>query len=410
MRYLRFLLILLALGLPLVAAAQDGADDDVTTEGDNDAEGENDPLFEQVFGKRATPQPAEIEVPLVIDEVDRSLITITTAEDPNDITIDARALLTETRAFLLAEPQARLAGLVKNDKLTVKDLATLRIKTVFDQGDLVLRLEIPADIRKPMDLPFSSRGQPPPAENPVGPANYSAYLNMRTGLDYVHETDSRDGEGKQPLRADFNGAFALPRLAFDYRLSYTERDDRPLQRGDMRFLFDQPEHLRRIAVGDVDYPVSRFQGFVPLGGISVARNYTLNPYVVTEPQGRSEFVLLSASRVEILVNGSRVRTLRLPAGRYNIRDLPISGGANDVILRITNDVGEVQEIAYSLFFDSDLLAPGLDRYSFTLGFPQDVEDGLYKYDTAKTSFSSNYRVGLTNSLTAGGSLQGNNDQ
>lgn len=131
---------------------------------------------------------------------------------------------------------------------------------------------------------------------------------------------------------------------------------------------------------------------------------------MTEPQGRSEFLLLSASRVEILVNGSRVRTLRLPAGRYNIRDLPISAGANDVILRITNDVGEVQEIAYSLFFDSDLLAPGLDRYSFTMGFPQDVEDGLYKYDTAKASFSSNYRYGLTDALTAGASLQGNNDQ
>jgi hypothetical protein len=89
---------------------------------------------------------------------------------------------------------------------------------------------------------------------------------------------------------------------------------------------------------------------------------------------------------------------------------PSAVAFNDVVLRITNDVGEVEETTFSLFFDSELLAPGIDQFSASIGLPAEEKTGIRAYDTSRTTFSGNYRRGITNTLTLGADLQGNNIQ
>ncbi len=121
-------------------------------------------------------------------------------------------------------------------------------------------------------------------------------------------------------------------------------------------------------------------------------------------------MLPTTSQVEVVINGATVRSFRLPAGRYDLRDLPLGSGVNDVVLRITNDVGEVEEITYSLFFDSALLGPGIDQFSASFGLPVEEKTGTRTYDTSSATFSGNYRRGITNTLTLGGDFQANGIQ
>lgn len=409
----KFLLILLflfgSLALPHAVQAQGSG---ASAAEEETADDDTDKLFEQVFGKRQTGGAPALEVPLVVDGVDRGSINIEPADDPFDTKMDYEAFTDQVVDFLTDEAADQLLAIPAEDgKIKTGDLFDLGIMAEFDSFDLVMQIEIDPELRKPLPLNLTNRGRAPRSlTDPLGPAPLSAYVNIRSGLDHVHETTGDSETGTNPVRVDFAGALALPKAAFDYRFSYNENSSRPWQRGDLRVLRDVPESALRWTYGDLSFPTTNFQSFTPMGGITVARNYALQPYVVTEPVASNEFVLRSQSQVEVLINGAVVRTFRLPAGRYDLRDLPLGSGVNDVTLRITNDVGEVEETTFSLFFDSELLGPGIDQFSASLGLPAEEQTGHRTYDTSRTTFSGNYRRGITNTLTLGVDLQGNNIQ
>ena len=411
----KFLLILLiqfgSLGLPHAVQAQ-AQGSDASAADEKAAEGYTDKLFEQVFGKRQTGGAPALEVPLVVDGVDRGSINIEPSDDPLNTKMDQEAFVDQVIDFLTDDGADQLLAIPAEDgKITAGALFDLGIMAEFNSFDLVMQIDIDPELRKPLPLNMTNRGRAPRSlTDPLGPAPLSAYVNIRSGLDHVHETTGDSETGTNPGRVDFAGALALPKAAFDYRLSYNENSSRPWQRGDLRVLRDVPESALRWTYGDLSFPTTNFQSFTPMGGITVARNYALQPYVVTEPVASNEFVLRAQSQVEVLINGAVVRTFRLPAGRYNLRDLPLGSGVNDVILRITNDVGEVEETTFSLFFDSELLGPGIDQFSASLGLPAEEQTGHRTYDTSRTTFSGNYRRGITNTLTLGVDLQGNNLQ
>lgn len=390
-----------------------GADGPAPLADDGSASGnDSDKLFEQVFGRRQSGGQPALEVPLVVDGVDRGLISIETDDDPFATKLDREAFLDQVSDFLNEDGAQLLLELPDEDgKISAGALFDLGIMAEFDSTDLVMKIEIDPGLRKPLPLNLTNRGSAPRSlTEPLGPAPLSAYVNIRTGLDHVHETSGDGDTGTNPVKVDLAGAVALPRAALDYRLSYNENSARPWQRGDLRVLRDFPDSAMRWTYGDLSFPTTNFQSFTPMGGVTVARNYALQPYVVTEPIASNEFVLRSPSQVEVLINGSVVRSFRLPAGRYDLRDLPLGSGVNDVVLRITNDVGEVEETTFSLFFDSELLAPGIDQFSASLGLPAEEKTGIRAYDTSRTTFSGNYRRGITNTLTLGADLQGNNIQ
>ena len=396
-------------------AGEAGADEG---DGDNDGEGSDqalpstDKLFEQVFGRRQGPGQPSLEVPLVIDGIDRGTIDIEVADDPFETKMDRQALVDQVVDFLNEEGTEQFFALpFEDDKMMAGTLFEIGIMAEFDNADLVLRIDIDPQLRRPLPLNMSNRGRPPTSlTDPLGPAPTSAYVNVRTGLDHVHETTGTGKTGKRPVRVDLAGAIAVPRAALDYRFSYNENSTRPWQRGDLRVLQDFPESAMRWTYGDLNFPTTNYQAFVPMAGVTLARNYTLQPYVVTEPVTSNEFVLRTASQVEVVINGATVRTFRLPAGRYDLRDLPLGSGVNDVVLRITNDVGEVEETTYSLFFDSSLLATDIDQFSASLGLPAEERSGTQTYDTSKVTFSGDYRRGVTNTLTLGADFQANKIQ
>lgn len=279
-------------------------------------------------------------------------------------------------------------------------------RVVYDPQRALLRLQVMPESLKGRSLSLD-RGNLPAYAEPVAPASHSAFLNMRSGMDYVHESAGPDG--RQPVRADFDGAFNVRGWVIEGRADYVEGESRPWQRDDMRVVHDLPDRMVRLAAGDLSYPVSQFQSYAPMMGLSVARNFTLQPYRVTEPTGQESFLIRSPSRVDVIVNGRTVRTLQLEPGPYDISDFPVADGSNDVVLLITDATGNVEEKRFPLLSDRNLLKKGLHEYAYNVGIRSETEDRRIVYDGDRPAFSLFHRYGVDDTLTAGFAAQGDGD-
>src|ERR1051325_9830488 len=280
-----------------------------------------------------------ITVPLYVEKRSPVDIQITIATNREDLKLQAPPLLQELEPLLRPEllQQLRSAADAQGN-LRLQALKELGLDAVFDEGKLELRVAVPAEFRRASDIRFSASALPPGAESALNPSAFSAYLNLRTGFDYVEQSASGRNEGLQPFRGDLDGAVNLNRWVVEGSGSYTEDADTPWRRNDTRLVYDDPPRRIRYSLGDLAYPVTGFQSFQPLLGLTVARNFSLQPYRITQPLGQTSFFLKGPSKVEVLVNGQPVQTLQLPAGPQNMRDFRFANGANDLTLRITDEV------------------------------------------------------------------------
>jgi outer membrane usher protein len=352
-----------------------------------------------------------IIVPLFVEQRAPVDIQVTLSIPWDDPKLQSAPLLRELEPLLRPELLKQLqAAADAHGNLRLQVLQELGLDAEFDEGKLELRVAVPAELRRASNIQISGRELPPGAESAVSPSAFSTYVNLRTGFDYVEQSASGQNEGLQPFRGDLEGAVNLHNWVVEGSASYTEDADTPWRRNDVRLVYDDPPRMIRYSLGDLSYPVTGFQSYQPLLGLTVARNFSLQPYRITQPLGQTSFFLKGPSKVEVLVNGQPVQTLQLQAGPQNLRDFRFASGANDVTLRITDEVGRVEIIQLSYFFDYSLLAQGEQEFAYSIGVPSRLAPGGREYEGQFPGYSAFHRIGLTDRVTAGLNLQGEDDQ
>lgn len=130
---------------------------------------------------------------------------------------------------------------------------------------------------------------------------------------------------------------------------------------------DQPERLLRWTAGDLATRSDEGSAGVLLGGLSVSTLARLDPTRVRYPLGTVRGQALLPSEVEVYVDGQRVRTERVPAGVFEIRDLVTPLGARSVHLLVRDPYGRVQRFDETLYASPRLLAPGLHDFQYAIG-------------------------------------------
>ncbi len=325
------------------------------------------------------------------------------------------------KSYVRMEPVlAALQSLVPEEKLRAIEASAvegyIRLETVaqagvdvwFDDRLVGIVMEVPAENRGVQSLSARHRydlsHRSVTEQSPV-----SAYANFRGAQDYVG-SGIEGQEGRQDFRMSTDGALNMNGWVLEGAGDYLENSDRPWARGDVRLVHDLPEDMVRLAAGDLSYPVTGFQSFQRMGGVTVARNFDLQPYRVSEPTGQTSFFLKSPSRVDILVNGRRVQTLQLDAGPFDISDFPVVTGSNDVEILITDATGRTEVKSFDIVSGTNLLAAGLHKYAYNIGVDSNVENREIRYDTGQPVLSAFHRYGVTDALTLGANLQGDQDQ
>jgi outer membrane usher protein len=357
-----------------------------------------DELFERIFG-RPRPQAQAIAIPLFINEQAQGQAVVDIAGETAQ-RVQGRAVLDRTRAILQPEVQGQLEAAIDEDGfLAVEDLRQAGLEVIFDPSRLELYLQIPPALRQTNVI--NQFGLPPEAAEALPTSTVSGYVNLRAGQNIAWS-----GSGRQPLNLALDGALNVSGWVLEGSGNWVEGRAQGFSRGDVRLVRDDTTQAIRYVMGDLSIPVTgTFQTVVPMVGISASRNYALQPYRVTRPTGEYTFFLERPATVEVFINDSRVQQLRLQPGPQDIRNLPLSTGTNDVQLIITDDLGQVQRLNFSAALAGNLLAPGLQQFSYNLGFPSGSGGGgrQYQWDTPVLSLA--HRWGARDDLTLGGYLQ-----
>jgi outer membrane usher protein len=360
--------------------------------------------YGQAPARAAAPRSVEINLPLTLDG--RYLgdlpVTLTGEKASLDATRFLELLRPEIQASVLGQIQAN----VKDGKLTPEAATSGALDVRYDTAQQQIEVTVPVSARTMRVIQV--QGGPTTNKTPViSPATISALLNVGTDVEYIWENPNKDEEGMQPVRGffDFAGRVGGDKgVAFISRQSFDTGGDHLVQRNESRLIYDDVRRMMRFTAGDLQYRGSAFQGAPRLAGVGVERYFGLEPNFVYRPIAQNQIELDSSATVEVQINGVTIRQLRLDPGRYDLRNLPLTQGSNNVDIVIRDASGRVSTLSSRRFFDNDLLGEGITDISFAAGVRSEFENGGigYSKDLAGTGFVLH---GFSPVLTAGANAQ-----
>lgn len=329
------------------------------------------------------------ELPVLLTRDDRFIV------DSEGFQVLIRPLLTE-------EAQADLAASLEGvESFAPEEINATGIQLDYDPEQLaVLVLRIDPTRRLP-ELLFQ-RGRPDEPEQP--PEDFSAYLNTNLAV------QRRGSSGDIDTPSVFlNGAIRYKSLVFEADVQGREdrfTGDYEVERRYARFVFDQPEEYRRWYLGDLDPETRGRQGFVELGGLGVARQRRrFEPFRNNVLAGARQLVLQEEATVRVLRNGVFVREFRLDPGQYDLSNLPLDTGSNDIQLEIQGESGTLEQVSYSAYLDSIDLEPGDYEYGAYLGVTNNGFFGSPDYSGGDLAFTGYWRKAFINKPALGLGLQ-----
>ena len=171
------------------------------------------------------------------------------------------------------------------------------------------------------------------------------------------------------------------------------------------------DRKRRMAyrVGDIVGGGLSWTRPLRLGGVQVSRDLSIRPDLVTVPLPHVSGSAAVPSSVEVLVNGASVFRGSVPAGPFEISDVPVPAGRSAGKLVVEDALGNTIEQDVTLATTPNLLARGLFEFSAEAGLPRrGYGISSFDYDTAPVA-SATGRVGVSDWLTLEAHAEGGVD-
>ncbi len=333
------------------------------------------------------------ELPVILTKDDRFIV-------------DSEGFIRLINPLLTEAAQADLtASLQGNTQFAPDEINAAGIQLDYDPTQLaVLVLRIDPTRRVPESL-FTG-GQSEPAEQ--GPEDFSAYLNSNISVSRRHSTGDIDAPS-----VFLNGAARYKNVVFEADVQGRQvpfTDNYEVQRRYARFVYDEPKDYRRWYLGDMDPETRGRQGFIEMGGVGVSRQKRrFDSFRNNVLSGGRELILQESSVVRVSRNGVFVREFRLDPGQYDVSNLPLDAGSNDVEIEVVGESGRRETIGYSAYLDSIDLEPGDYEYGAFLGATSNSFFGQPDYSAGELAFTGFYRKAFENRPAIGLGLQASED-
>jgi outer membrane usher protein len=320
--------------------------------------------------------------------------------------VDTAGFIALISPLLTPEAQSSVReSLTGIDSFAPEEINAAGIQLDYDPEQLaVLVLRIEPTMRVPEVLFQGGRAEDP--EQP--PEDFSAYLN--TNLAVLRRQST--GEIDTPS-VFLNGAVRFRNWVFEADVQGRESpfsDEYEVERRHARLVYDEPEDFRRWYFGDLDPDTRGRQGFVELGGLGVSRQkQRFESFRNTVLSGARQLVLQEASTVRVLQNGVFVREFRLDPGQYDVSNLPLDAGSNDIQIEVLGESGRREIVSYSAYLDSIDLEPGDYEYAAYFGLTNETLFGSPDYSDGQLAFTGFYRKAFVNRPALGVGLQASED-
>ncbi len=180
-------------------------------------------------------------------------------------------------------------------------------------------------------------------------------------------------------------------------------------RGISAFTYDLLSRLETLVVGDAVVSAGAIGSSGVVGGVTWARNFRLDPYLVVAPRPSFTAFAATPSTVEVWVNGMMVRQQSIPAGTLDLTNIPVVSGASDVRTVVRDAFGREQVFDLRANMAPSLLAPGLSDFAYTVGFVRNqIESSSIAY--GRPVALGRHRIGVDDVLTLGGRAEASLDR
>ena len=299
----------------------------------------------------------------------------------------------------------RLAQAIGTDPYVgTERLAEAGIELRFDMSSLQVDVEsIAPSLRLVQELATSNDrfGRAPPT---IEASDFSAYMSLAANLEY---TEGQFADGlRDPDILGF-GAMRIGRFALQYEGGLTQRGTSGygLYRRFVRGIYDLEERDIRLSAGDLQAETLSIFGTQSLGGLGIERRRrNFSPFEPVFELGGRRIQVASPSTIEIVSNGQVVRTIPVDEGIYDLRELPLLVGSNDVDIVIRDAAGRTSITNFSYFYDPVDLEVGDYEYGAHIGFVSSFANLQPDY-TDQIAATGFYRRAISPSLLLGGAVQ-----
>lgn len=274
-----------------------------------------------------------------------------------------------------------------------------RARWRFDEERLELRITFPPDAFEAQRYAYVG-GTRAPLTPSAGP---SALLNYRVGAFRAGESAATAWNANGEAKVHWGD------WLFTHQQYYTHAEaESGAQRGLTALARDDPARLTRFTLGDAFTAPGDLAGGTVIGGVTYAKAYELDPYLVHQPTASFRTMVETPSQVDVYVGGNRIYRQAVGPGPVEIGNLTYLLGQRDLHLVVRDAFGRERQVDLPFYFGSRSLAPGLQDFSYSAGW---LREGLATphdgYGPA--AFSAMHRVGLTDRLTAGFQAEGTRD-
>jgi len=159
------------------------------------------------------------------------------------------------------------------------------------------------------------------------------------------------------------------------------------------------EDMYTVTAGDLVARGLQWTRPLRLGGLQVARDFSLQPYRPTSPLMTVTADAALPSTVELFINGQRQLGQQVAPGTFRIDTLPSVTGAGSAQVVVTDLAGRAQRIDLDFYAAPALLQQGLLDGSFEAGYPR-RGFGLASADYASRPVAlGTLRYGLADAFT-----------
>ncbi|RZK88531.1 MAG: fimbrial biogenesis outer membrane usher protein, partial [Methylobacterium sp.] len=146
-----------------------------------------------------------------------------------------------------------------------------------------------------------------------------------------------------------------------------------------------------------------------LGGAQIQRSFSLRSDLVTIPVPELSGSAAVPSTVDVYLNNARRYSGAVPAGPFEIVNLPISTGNGRARIVVRDAQGQEVETESAFYASSKMLAPGLLDFSAEAGFARnDFGRDSNNYD-GRPMGSASVRYGIADRLTVEAHAEGGED-
>lgn len=160
-----------------------------------------------------------------------------------------------------------------------------------------------------------------------------------------------------------------------------------------------PGSAIRLTLGDMTSSNLSWSRSLRMGGIQIGRDYSLQPYRIITPLPAFMGTATVPSAVDLYINGFRRYQGDLPAGPFQLDNMPTVSGLGNARMVLTDALGRQTQFSIPFYASTNLLAPGLADWGLEAGFVR-RRYGYSSFTYASDPvFSGTLRYGLNRHIT-----------